>query len=1134
MPNSTKAYNASILSDYINPTGLAIFPSVVRVSGSLLVQDVPVSVSGHNHAVSDIVNFDSTVSGLLPNNIVTGVGTSGYSAQWDSNNSLTSGIIFSDQNNVGIGTTAPNSKLHVVGSGIFTSGVRVGDSSTNGYIYGPSGNMYIQINGAAGNRIDFGSNTYSNSNVYFGSQFTYLNSQSTYVNGSLTFPAAGNNPTSTATQQDSNSIRLFNKLWDGSAVMSPANEIVSKASTTSNLSSRLAFLMQNGDGTQNRTERVSISNNGNVGIGTTNPQNLIHISGSTANAAGIRIDNADGHGGSINADNGALYLNSSTATVCRMQAAKIRLGDGVTAAAIELTTNGTISQDGNGGGLSFSGTTARFSNGLHVTSGDVGIGTTSPAAALNIIGNAQLGTVASSAPDRTLLITGYDNPIIEMNCHNNWARHRLIGRVNGGLEYVNAGVQSQNSSFTLGSTSSSGSLRLYNNNDSIITMGMNPGAPIAYIGAYEEGDNFVGGIRFRTRSGSGAGQLNDVYINRLGYLGIGTLTPAAQLSVIGSGVFSSGLFVNNVPVSVSGHNHTTSEITNFNTSVSGLVNGIYATLDSPALIGTPTAPTAASGTNTTQIASTQFVRTEISNLVSSAPSTLDTLNELATALGNDSNFSTTVTNSLAGKANLSGASFTGAISAVSGSFASGINVVNQGGGTFSMPSNSNNIFFTNTAGSVFFIGDGAGGFNVLAKYQEATTGPILFFRKYRGSYASPSPAMSGDILGAITYNTNNFAGSLANPASIQVVTESSPASGQPNVSAEIRFFTAQDSDTNPLRRLTIKSNGFIGIGTSNPSGQLHVVGNGVFSSGIYATNGIFDNTLTVANIPVSVSGHTHTSSNITDFNSSVSGLLPTIANSGDNRILTNTGSPFGINAESNLTFDGQNLSSPYFLATYASGDEGGEIQLAKPPSGTLAGGVTIDAYQNKLRFFEQGGSARGYYLDLTEAANSAGTPLINKSLAFYTASDGQPPASNFATLDTRNSIMVLDFDAASTEYTVFAGVMPRNANLASGLKVIINWTATSATTGNCVWQAEFMDMDHDLDNITWGTATTATATTNATSGISNVTTITLLSSALDGLVAGEFFLLRIARLGGNGSDTMLGDAELISVSVEAV
>jgi hypothetical protein len=65
-------------------------------------------------------------------------------------------------------------------------------------------------------------------------------------------------------------------------------------------------------------------------------------------------------------------------------------------------------------------------------------------------------------------------------------------------------------------------------------------------------------------------------------------------------------------------------------------------------------------------------------------------------------------------------------------------------------------------------------------------------------------------------------------------------------------------------------------------------------------------TLLVNGIAASVSGHTHTSSDITDFNSSVSGLLPTINNSGNNRILTSTGSSTGINAESSvlITEDG--------------------------------------------------------------------------------------------------------------------------------------------------------------------------------------------------------------------------------------
>ena len=85
-------------------------------------------------------------------------------------------------------------------------------------------------------------------------------------------------------------------------------------------------------------------------------------------------------------------------------------------------------------------------------------------------------------------------------------------------------------------------------------------------------------------------------------------------------------------------------------SYTDTVASAKAPINNPTFTGIPSAPTATSGTNTTQIATTQFVSTAVANLISSAPTALDTLNELATALGNDANFATTVTNSLAGKA----------------------------------------------------------------------------------------------------------------------------------------------------------------------------------------------------------------------------------------------------------------------------------------------------------------------------------------------------------------------------------------------------------------------------------------------------------------------------------------------------
>lgn len=180
-------------------------------------------------------------------------------------------------------------------------------------------------------------------------------------------------------------------------------------------------------------------------------------------------------------------------------------------------------------------------------------------------------------------------------------------------------------------------------------------------------------------------------------------------------------------------------------------SGLLVYNDSPNLTGIPTAPTASSGTNTTQIANTQFVRTEVANLVNSAPETLDTLNELALALDSDPNFSTTIVNALANKASLSGSVFTGYV------------IIPSGSGNF--------------------------------------------------------------------------------------------------------------------------------------------------------------NNLQINNVDVSTSGHSHLSSDISNFDSSVSGLLPTINNSGNNKLLTSTGSPYGIDAEENLTFDNLRLTINCDCPTGSAGYE---------------------------------------------------------------------------------------------------------------------------------------------------------------------------------------------------------------------
>jgi hypothetical protein len=162
------------------------------------------------------------------------------------------------------------------------------------------------------------------------------------------------------------------------------------------------------------------------------------------------------------------------------------------------------------------------------------------------------------------------------------------------------------------------------------------------------------------------------------------------------------------------------------------------------------------------------------------------------------------------------------------------------------------------------------------------------------------------------------------------------------------------------------------------------------------------------------------------------------------------------------------------------------------------------------------------------APGSSGT----KTMARFTAADNNPPAAGFATLDTRNSVLVLDFDDASIESAVFVGRVPEGAVLTSGILAKIEAMATTATTGNIRWRVEFERGTTDIDSDSFDTATEATMATSGTSGIATTTDITC--TTIDSLVADDRFRVRISRVGNDGTnDTMSGDAELISVELRS-
>ena len=154
-----------------------------------------------------------------------------------------------------------------------------------------------------------------------------------------------------------------------------------------------------------------------------------------------------------------------------------------------------------------------------------------------------------------------------------------------------------------------------------------------------------------------------------------------------------------------------------------------------------------------------------------------------------------------------------------------------------------------------------------------------------------------------------------------------------------------------------------------------------------------------------------------------------------------------------------------------------------------------------------------------------------ETLAVFLPTDNQPPASAYATLDTRNSIPVLDFDGSTDEEAIFGGVMPANYD-GGGIQVILHVMFTSATSGtaNIECSVERGSTDRDADS--FDTMTDGSAAANGTSGMETQVTINLANN--DSIVAGDHYRLKIRRDadGTNGTDDITTDMELISIEIQ--
>lgn len=159
------------------------------------------------------------------------------------------------------------------------------------------------------------------------------------------------------------------------------------------------------------------------------------------------------------------------------------------------------------------------------------------------------------------------------------------------------------------------------------------------------------------------------------------------------------------------------------------------------------------------------------------------------------------------------------------------------------------------------------------------------------------------------------------------------------------------------------------------------------------------------------------------------------------------------------------------------------------------------------------------------------------TLVIFTALNNEPPVANFATLDTRNSIPVLDFNADADESAEFGSFMPRNYD-GGGITVTLGWMATDTTVTphNCIWDVAFKSVSDDADDLdskAYAAVNSVTDAEASASGEVAYAVVTFTDGAdMDSVAAGEYFRLKVTRDADNGSDTLTDDAELLFVEIK--
>lgn len=301
--------------------------------------------------------------------------------------------------------------------------------------------------------------------------------------------------------------------------------------------------------------------------------------------------------------------------------------------------------------------------------------------------------------------------------------------------------------------------------------------------------------------------------------------------------------------------------------------------------------------------------------------------------------------------------------------------------------------------------------------------------------------------------------------------------------------------------------------TRNDAAATYAGGGGGGAAGVALTN-TSQWTATQSVLPVAAGG---TAVNITT-DASLSNVITKTLTA--NATLAN---PTGLLHGMHLTWIINNGTNPYTLGYGSKFKWGKGGEGAAPALSTTASRVHIIT----AVYDSASDSLMGAMID------TLAVTAPTKTWDVFNFSDFQPPATNFASFDTRNSRACYSFDDTTDESILISGKVPQGANTTGGIKVWLEFKGATGVAGNVKWSAEWEKGNTDSDADSFDAATTNFGTISATSGISLNLAITC--STIDGLLAGDPYVLKISRKPSDTTnDTMTGDAQLFSVEVQQV